>query len=131
MNKKALKVLEFHKVKSKISEYAITLSAKNLIEELEPFEEVVDVERALLESYDALNILYKKGSPPFEGLYDISEAVIRAEKGGTLNPMQLLRIASAMKCARSFISFVSRKEEETPFYTIEDICSLIIPLREY
>lgn len=129
MNTKALKVLEFNKIKDKIAEYAITDTATSLILSMEPLETPMEVERKLKETKEALNLLYKKGAPPFEGLYDISEAVIRAEKGGVLNSSQLLKIGSAMKCSRRFKDFIERKEEEEAFYTIEDICDLIIPLR--
>lgn len=129
MNTKALKVLEFNKIKDKIAEYAITDTASSLILSLEPLETPMEVEKKLKETQEALNLLYKKGSPPFEGLFDIREAVVRAEKGGVLNVSQLLKIANAMRCSRKFKDFLQRKEGEEAFYSIEDICNLIIPLR--
>ncbi len=131
MNGKAIKVLEFNKVKEKVTSYAITASAKRLIYDLEPFQEIDDIKEKLQETYEALNLLFKKGSPPFEGLYDIGEAVKRAEKGGVLNPGQLLKIAQVMRCARGLQSYMSRKENESPFYTLEEIASLLIPLRSF
>ncbi|MGM9973529.1 MAG: endonuclease MutS2 [Clostridiaceae bacterium] len=129
MNDKAVRVLEFNKIKEKIKEYAITAKAKESIMSLLPFVDIKEVRQKLQESYEALNILFKKGSPPFEGLYDIQEAVIRAEKGGILNPEQLLRIAQVMRCGRSLQGFMTRKENETPFENLEDIAGLIVPLK--
>ncbi|WP_040211964.1 endonuclease MutS2 [Clostridium polynesiense] len=129
MNEKALKVLEFNKIKDKIAEYAVTETARSFITELSPYDNFHKVEKKLLETYEAFNLINKKGSPPFEGFFDVTEALKRAEKAGVLNASQLLRIGNAMKCSRKLKDFVARKESEEAFPTIEDICDSILPLR--
>ena len=56
----------------------------------------------LEETNEALDILITKGTPPFEGLYDIREGIERAGKGGILTSRQLLKIGSMLRCARKF-----------------------------
>ena len=43
MNEKALKVLEFDKIKEELKRYTSTLAAKDIIDELEPYDNVFEV----------------------------------------------------------------------------------------
>ncbi|MBK1809231.1 endonuclease MutS2 [Clostridium sp. YIM B02505] len=130
MNDKALRVLEFNKVKEEIKKYALTGASKDTIDELAPYENIHEVKEHLQETKEALTLLQKKGAPPFEGLYDVREAVTRAGKGGTLNPGQLLRIGNMVRCARRFIEFIKRKDEEQSYNILEDICAGLTPIRK-
>lgn len=130
MNPKALKVLEFNKIKEKLKEYAHTSGAKDIIEALEPYKNLYDVKEHLEETKEAFELITKKGSPPFEGIYDVSDAVSRAGKGGTLMPGQLLKLANMLRCARRFKEYVDHKEEELSYRVIEDICVGINPLKK-
>ncbi|GLC28701.1 endonuclease MutS2 [Clostridium omnivorum] len=130
MNEKALRVLEFNKIKEKIKNYANTGAAKELIDRLEPYDNIFEVREHLEETKEAFMLLIKKGSPPFEGIYDVREAISRVEKGSSLMPGQLLRIAQMLRCARRFKDYVNRKEEEENFRVIEDICEGLIPLKK-
>ena len=42
-----------------------------------------------------------KGAPGFRGTVDVSAALLRAERGGSLAPTELLRIAGVLRCARN------------------------------
>lgn len=130
VNEKALRVLEFNKIKEKIKNYANTGAAKELIDRLEPYDNIFEVREHLEETKEAFMLLIKKGSPPFEGIYDVREAISRVEKGSSLMPGQLLRIAQMLRCARRFKDYVNRKEEEESFRVIEDICEGLIPLKK-
>ncbi|GFP76762.1 endonuclease MutS2 [Clostridium fungisolvens] len=130
MNEKALRILEFSKVKEEIKRYALTGASKDTIDELTPYENIHEVKEHLQETKEALTLLQKKGTPPFEGLYDVREAVTRAGKGGTLNPGQLLRIGNMVRCARRFIDFIKRKDEEESYNILEDICAGLTPIRK-
>ncbi|GFZ30525.1 endonuclease MutS2 [Clostridium zeae] len=130
MNEKALRILEFNKVKEEIKKYALTGASKDTIDELTPYENIHEVKEHLQETKEALTLLQKKGAPPFEGLYDVREAVTRAGKGGTLNPGQLLRIGNMVRCARRFIDFIKRKDEEESYNILEDICAGLTPIRK-
>jgi DNA mismatch repair protein MutS2 len=130
LNEKALRVLEYHKIKDMIKNYTQTGAAKDLIDALKPYDNIYEVREHLEETYEALQLLAKKGSPPFEGLYDVREGISRAEKDATLMPGQLLKIANVLRCARRFKEYISHKEEEESFRVIEDICEGIVPLKK-
>lgn len=129
MNEKALKILEFNKIKEEIKKYTCTGAAKDLINELRPYTNIYEAREHLEETREALKLLVTKGNPPFEGVYDIRNGVSRAEKGSSLMPGQLLKIATMLRAARKFKEYISHREEEESFRVIEDICEGIIPLK--
>ncbi|MCB2299681.1 endonuclease MutS2 [Clostridium tagluense] len=129
MNTKSLKVLEYYKIKDKIKEYTHTTAGKDIIEKLEPYTNMYEVREHLQETNEALLLLSKKGSAPFEGIYDVRDAISRASKGASLMPTQLLRIAQMLRCARLFQNYVGSKGGETS-RVLEDICIGIVPIKK-
>lgn len=129
MNEKALKILEFNKIKEEVKKYTSTGAAKDLIDELRPYNNIYEAREHLEETREALRLLVTKGNPPFEGVYDIRSGVSRAEKGSSLMPGQLLKIATMVRAARRFKEYISHREGEESFRVIEDICEGIVPLK--
>lgn len=129
MNNKVLRVLEFTKIREEVEKYAITKSAKELIMNLKPYDSMYDVIEHLQETKEAMELLTKKGNPPFQGLYDIKEGLIRAEKGGVLGTTILLRIGNMLRAARRCSEFLKRKEEEESYRILEDIAIGLVPLK--
>lgn len=129
MNKKGLKVLEFYKIKEEIKRYIHTGAGKDLLEKLEPYNNIYEVKEHLKETEEALQLIIKKGNPPFEGIYDIREDLIRVEKGASLMADSILKVAQMLKNSRNFIEYISHKEEEEGYKILEDICSGIVPLK--
>ncbi|GAA0718351.1 endonuclease MutS2 [Clostridium malenominatum] len=129
MNDRALRVLEFNKIKEILKGFTHTKAAKDMIEDLKPYSNLYEVREHLQETKEALSLLMKKGSPPFEGVYDVREEIEKAGKGFTLFPGQLLRIANIMRTGRKFKDYISHKEEEESYRVIEDICEGIYPLK--
>ncbi|AYD39790.1 endonuclease MutS2 [Clostridium fermenticellae] len=129
MNEKALKVLEFNKIKEILKRYTNTQAAKDLIDDLKPYDNSYEVKEHIEETSEAFKLLVTKGSAPFDGIYDIRDGIKMAEKGSSLIPIQLLRIANMLRCARRFKEYVKHKEGEESFRVIEDICEGIVPLK--
>jgi len=129
VNTKSLRVLEYYKIKDKIKEYTHTTAGKDIIEKLEPYTNIYEVREHLQETNEALLLLSKKGSAPFEGIYDVRDAISRASKGASLMPTQLLRIAQMLRCARLFQNYVGNKGGETS-RVLEDICIGIVPIKK-
>ena len=71
MNERSLRILEFYKIKEKIKKYARTNAGKAMVEALEPYDNVYEINNKLEETNEALEILIGKGNPPLEGLFDI------------------------------------------------------------
>ncbi|EGO87709.1 recombination and DNA strand exchange inhibitor protein, partial [Clostridium botulinum C str. Stockholm] len=128
MNHKALKVLEFDKIKEELKKYTQTSAAKDLIDELKPYENAYEVREHLMETKEALEISIKKGDAPFQGLYDAREGISKAQRKFTLLPVQLLRIANLLKCSRRFKSYVKSDDENEKYTVLESITEGIVPL---
>ena len=129
MNERTFRVLEFQKVKDEIKRFSKTNGGKKLIDKLTPLETKYEMEMALKETKEALDILVAKGAPPFEGLHDVNEGIERASKGGVLSCEQLLNIGSMLRCARRFKKYMEREEEETAYPIIEDLAYILEPLK--
>ncbi|QGU94978.1 endonuclease MutS2 [Clostridium bovifaecis] len=130
MNDKALRVLEFDKIKEQLKKYTATSASKDIIDELKPYDSAFEVREHLEETREAFQLLIKKGDPPFEGMYDVREGIGKAEKGFLLLPVQLLRIANLLRCARRFKGYIGHKEEEESFRVIEDIAEGLVPIKK-
>ncbi|GAA0857277.1 endonuclease MutS2 [Clostridium nitritogenes] len=129
MNERTFRVLEFQKVKDEIKKFSKTNGGKKLIDKLTPLETKYEMEMALKETKEALDILVAKGAPPFEGLHDVNEGIERAGKGGVLSCEQLLNIGSMLRCSRRFKKYMEREEEEIAYPIIEDLAYILEPLK--
>lgn len=129
MKERTLRILEFNKIKNKLRNYAVTSGGKELIDNLTPYGSVFEVEKKLEETNEALDILIRKGTPPFEGLYETKEELERAGKGGVLNPGQLIKIGNMLRCSRKFKDYVARKDDEIGYKNLEDLAYILVPLK--
>ena len=129
MKERTLRILEFNKIKNKLRGYAVTSGGKELIDFLTPYDSVFEVEKKLEETNEALDVLIRKGTPPFEGLHETKEELERAGKGGTLNPGQLMKIGNMLRCSRRFKEYVARKEDEIGYKNLEDLAYILVPLK--
>ena len=129
MKEKALRILEFNKIKEKLKFYAVTSGGKELIDNLMPYKTCFEVRNKLQESNEALDILIRKGAPPFEGLYDVRDGLQRAEKSGALTAAQLLRIGAMLRCSRRFKDYISRGEDEISYPKLEDLAYILTPIK--
>lgn len=106
MNDKILNTLEFHKILSQLEEFAASELGVEKIRELKPstsYDEIVQLQD---ETDEAAHVLRLKGHAPLSGIYNINSHVKRAEIGGTLNPMELVQIASTIHAGRTIKRFI-------------------------
>jgi len=90
---------------------------------LRPTSDLEDVQALLAETTAASNLSTGKGYPSFSGLCDVSASLDRADRGGTLNPAELLRIGSVLRCTRSVKAYIS--DDEAPMVLTPLFQSLI------
>ena len=129
MNERALRVLEFNKLKQKVRKYAVTSGGKELIDKLVPYESAYEVRGALEETREAYELLIKKGNPPFEGLHDVRDGLERAGKCGTLTLAQLLYVGNMLRCTRRVKEYLTRSEDEEAFPKLEDRGYILSPIK--
>lgn len=129
MNEKALKVLEYHKIIQKLTDYAASQPGKALCRALIPSDDLYEIRRMQRETSDAVSRLCRKGHVSFSGLSDIRGSLKRLEIGGILNIEELLRICTLLETA-SRVKAWSRSEnrEEMPDDSLEQMFLDLQPL---
>lgn len=110
MNKKALKTLEFDKIKALLVDCAGSSLGKEKCENLFPSTDLEEIQRWQEETSDALSYLLQKGSLSFSGLRNIMPALKRLEVGSTLSIAELLNISSLLTVANRVKTY-SRPEK--------------------
>ena len=104
-NEKALRSLEFDKIREMLASYAPTEGSKALAGLLMPSDDVETVLKRQRRTTDAKRLCDAKGMPSFGMVKDVSESCERAEKGATLSPGELLAIASVLRTARMLVDY--------------------------
>ncbi len=127
MNAKSLEKLELNKIKEEIKHGVVSSAGAELIDALTPFDNTVEANRALDEVAEALRLISLKGSPPFEGVFDVRDAISRAGKGSVLNPGSLLKISNILRSARLFQRYI--KSEDFTARELDNLVAGITPLQ--
>ncbi len=126
MNKRALTVLEYDKIIKKLAELACSPMGKELAENLVPSNDIREVKMMQQETDEAVNIIFKRGSAPIEGLVDIRDSLKKVQIGSMLEPGQLLGIADHLRCARRVKGFKGDEIREN-YPMIDELISGITP----
>ena len=116
---KSLLKLELDQVLEALSACAGSEGGKNACLTLRPAADLDDVRELLGQTTAAADLCTRKGNPVFGDVTDVSASLERADRGGSLQPMELLRIAGILRCARTIKSYVSEDEKPTvlnPFF---------------
>ncbi|PWA12300.1 endonuclease MutS2 [Pueribacillus theae] len=131
MQKKMLRLLEFNKIKERLTEHAATSLGKELAMELEPCTDFGAAVKAQEETDEAMTAIRLKGSAPFGGIRNIRAAVKRAEIGGMLNTEELLDVSSTIYGGKQLKRFIeSFEENEVNLSMLSGLAEEIIPAGE-
>ena len=101
MNKRSLRILEFNKILSMVTEYATSPMAKRRVDRMKPQRDIEQIRKLQEETNDALNRLNRHGNISFSGLCDIGASIKRLEVQGTLTSKELLDIAAVLQVAKA------------------------------
>ncbi len=97
MNNKALKVLEFDKIKAEIAKYLITTRGNTLLKKLMPMSVESIVQRLIDQTKDGADIVRIKGEIPVRKLADLHDQANRLKKDGNLNGTELAAIGQVLQ----------------------------------
>jgi len=110
---KSLLKLELDQVLKLLSDCAGSYGGKEACLQVRPTSDLEDVNELLAQTTAASNLCTRKGNPVFGDVTDVSASLERADRGGSLQPVELLRIAGVLRCARNIKGYVSEDEEKT------------------
>ena len=110
---KSLLKLELDKVLQMLAACAGSAGGREACLRLRPSSDLEEVQLMLQQTTDASDLCTRKGNPAFGDVNDMSASLERAERGGTLQPIELLRIGGILRCARNIKGYVSEDDKAT------------------
>lgn len=110
---KSLLKLELDQVLELLQDCAGSMGGKEACLRVLPSSDLDDVRELLEQTTAASNLCTKKGNPVFGDVNDVSASLERADRGGSLQPVELLRIAGVLRCARNIKGYVSEDDPST------------------
>ena len=122
---KAMRILEFDKIKSMLASYAMTVGAKKRALSLTPTSNPIQVLRRQELTQNAKDIACIKGAPSFNNFPEILDSVEKAEKNSILSPREILDIGSALHTTRSLIEFIHT--DSISKSSLTEIFDLLVP----
>ncbi len=105
--------LELNQVLELLAACAGSSDGKAACRSLMPSSDLEEVQAWLAETTAASILSTNKGYPGFADVRDVSASLDRAQKGGSLQPKELLYIGSVLRCTRNVKNYVSEDEQDT------------------
>lgn len=110
---KSLLKLELDQVLELLAQCAGSVEGKQACRNLRPSSDLEQVQLMLDQTSAASDLCTRKGNPGFSEVRDVSASLERAERGGILQPLELLHIAAVLRCARNIRGYVSEDDKPT------------------
>lgn len=114
MDERALRTLEFAKIKEMLAACAATSLGREICEDLTPSTDFLEVQHRQAETAEAQQLYMKSQAIPLGGIHDLRSAVQRAIRGGILEPSELLDVADTAASGRRLKKFLLEHKEESP-----------------
>ena len=105
--------LELDQVLMMLADCAGSEEGKKACRQIKPVSELEDVQYMLNETTAAFELSTRKGYPGFSGVKDVSASIDRADRGGSLQPAELMEVASVLRCARTVKAYIAEDESHT------------------
>ncbi|QDZ98217.1 endonuclease MutS2 [Lysinibacillus fusiformis] len=109
---RALKTLEYDKVRQQVATHCTSSIGKSAIEELVPQTDFDKVVQLLEEMDEGLSILRVKCNVPMGGIFDVRPSARRAQIGGMLAAIELMEISSTIRASRILRNFIEDLEAD-------------------
>ena len=128
MNRKAYQTLEFYKITERLAGHAASAGGRKRCMELEPMQNIDDINRAQSETADALSRIYRRGGLYLAGAKDVRPSLKRLEVGSSLNILELLDICTLLETAGKAKQYGRQNEErEEQPDTLDPLFSALEP----
>ncbi|MBP5410640.1 MAG: endonuclease MutS2 [Lachnospiraceae bacterium] len=132
MNDRAIRVLEFDKIREMLIHYAGSTLGRIRAGELMPVTTLEEADLLQMQAEDATKRIDKKGSLSFGGIGDIGESLVRLEHGGCLTAPELLRIGGILNATQRVKQYgtTGTRGEDAPQDTLTERFDLLETLPE-
>lgn len=105
-----LEKLEFNKITNILSNYSVTNIGKLKCNQLYPMTDSNKIEKALLETTEAVSLLYRKGAPPIDELNNIETHILDLKNQKFLSIKSLLEVTKLLTVSRKLKDYYFEKE---------------------
>ena len=116
--------LELNQVLSQLSDCAGSVLGKAACLNLKPTSDAEDVRVLLAQTTAASDLVTLKGNLNFSGVCDVAASLERAERGGSLQPKELLEIAGILRCTRNVKAYTEDDIQKT---ILDDFFQVLVP----
>lgn len=110
---KSIRKLELDAVLDKLAESAVSEEAKGKCRALLPLSDADDISALQEQTSAACKMITLKSAPGFSEVKDVRMSLDRADRGGCLSPIELLRIAGVLRAARAVKDYGGDNKEST------------------
>jgi len=104
--------LELPKILKMLKQYCSSRLGEDLVDRMKFFSDSLAVKSRLEETTEAVSALRIYSDIPLGGLHDIRNALARANRGGVLDPSDLMDVSDTLRCARKLKAFLQRLEPD-------------------
>lgn len=121
---KSLQKLELDQVLFILAECAGSEEGKKACLQLQPISDLDAIQSMLDETSAASTLSIRKGFPGFSGVKNVEDSLERADRGGCLQPKELLSIAGVLRCSRTVKSYIADDEPKT---VLDPLFVMLVP----
>ncbi len=107
---KSLHTLELDRVLEMLADHCVSEEGKQIAAGIRPYDDADEVRRLLQETTDACHMVEQKGTPSLRDIKDVKASVSRADRGGSLNTKELLRVAGVLRTSRTVKAYGDGEE---------------------
>ena len=125
MNDKALKTLEYTKIRERLTAQALSPMGKEKCSALVPLDNISEIVREQKETTEAVNMALKKGRLPLGGIKDIRSHLERVEAGGVLAIDELMAVGEFLYVCRKVKNYSKQENKADTFPVLEDYFAIV------
>lgn len=126
---KSLRKLELDNVLAQLADCANSEDGKDRCRALLPLDDAEEIRLLQQQTTAACGMIVRKGAPGFHELKPVAASLERADRGGCLTPVELLRIAGVLRCIRNVKAYYSEDGEPTALSPLRKIARSACPSR--
>lgn len=110
MNNATLEKLNYKELKDIVKSFCVSNLGKKLIDKLVPSNNIKQVRRMIKETSEGRRLIDASYHMPLEGVFDISPLIEKIEKGGVLEPSEVIKVGDFLRGCRKVKAFIKDKE---------------------
>ncbi len=114
MNNDTLEKLHYNELKEIVKSYCVSGLGKALVDKLQPSHDIRQVNRMLNETSEGRSLIDASYHMPLKGVFNINPLMDKIEKGGVLEPSELITMENFLRGCRGVKLFIKDKEGYAP-----------------